>query len=352
MPTNFQALDALRRLSSQAYSPQYDSSQSDPTVQKYNLDTQLADETKDRMIQAQRAQAAYLGSSTPSMAQSYGGEVTALQNMLSGYNQDIQESGIPQGIDEADAYRQKQRDAILSGFPGGMYQGKQYANPLAAQAEAGRQMEQSKIDAPIHAAEVKASGDAEAQRLQNKGLLDVAQEKGSQAAANLAAFLQGQQSTGGVGQRSWSFNPQTGAVSQGAARPDQGINVQLAKQVTAARQAYETAKANQSGIGSFFGFPDSNVNKAQAVYQQAVGQLFAASGYDPDVQELAAHIYTDPNLNPLSVENALPHITDEQGNPVSLSPEQKAQVEQLLRYARGLEAAQPATPDWYGQGGM
>lgn len=357
MAVNPYALDALRKLAGTSYSPQFDSSQQDPTIQRYNLAQDFADETKDRIIANQRAQAAALSMSDPGLAQrtaaSYGGEVTALKNLLGTQEQDIEESGVPQGVQAAQDYRDAERNAILAGFPGGMYQGRQYASPQAAQAATARQMEQDKINAPIRSAEAAAQAEIEKQRLASEGAKDVAKiqaESIAQQYANLQAALAGGNADA---IKSFTLPKGGGSVSYQSPTGQSGINVQLAKQVTAARQAYEDAKAKQGFLGHFFGVPDSNIDKAQATYQQAVGQLFANSGYDQDVQDLATHIFTDPNLNSMNVEQALPHIVDENDQPVNVSPEQMHQIQQLLQYARGVDTA-GTSPEWFGtgQGGM
>lgn len=346
MAVNPYALDALRRLSSVPYSPEQDSSQTDPTVQLYDIAQQRADETKDRIIANQRAQAA---STSPLQAQQYGGEAEALKNLLGSYQQDIAESPITQGINEADQYRQKEREAIMGGFQGGMYQGRQYANPIAAQAEAGRQMEQAKIEAPIRQAEAQAAGNLATEQARSKGAMELARLQGEQSQNYLQTLLGGgaQPTTDATGQPAFDigrlrgFNPKTGGFTLGAEPKDPNINVQLAKQVTLARQAYEKAQADSSWLNSMFGIPDSNVKKAEDIYNQTVGQLFANSGFDPAVQSVAAHIFSDPKLKDLDVETAVSHVGDDQGNPVALTPQQKAQVDQLLRATRGLETPQP-----------
>src|SRR5882672_6230699 len=88
-PATLQALETLKQLQAKPYKPQIDSTLSDPTVQRMQGFQQMEDELKDRLFSNQRAQAA---STSPDQASQYGGEVTALKNMLGSTQQDIEES--------------------------------------------------------------------------------------------------------------------------------------------------------------------------------------------------------------------------------------------------------------------
>ena len=355
MPANPYALDALRKLSATPYSPQFDSSQSDPTVQRYNLANQFADETKDRIIANQRAQAASFGMSDPNearkSAQMYGGEVTALQNLLSGYNQDIQDSPITQGIGEAEDYRQKERAAIMSGFQGGMYQGKQYANPIAAQEEAGRQMAQAKIDAPLREAEAKAAGDAEAQRIQSQGLRDVADIQAKSLASQYAALQNALQGGNADAIKGFTMPKGGGSISfQSNTQQNQPpIPATLLRDITTARAKLAQAGGTKNFLGLF---PYGETPEKQ-MYDQAIANAFAVHPASEDIKDVANFVAHDDSLVGMTTDQIL-------SNPKVLAhfkfddmtPEERNQLDQLLWIVRGTPSGaqdNTALPSWVSQ---
>lgn len=351
MPVNSSALDALRRLSATSYSPQFDSSQSDPTVQQYQLNQQFADETKDRIISNQRAQAAALGMSDPDEARrqsaSYGGEVTALQNLLDSYNQDIAESPITQGIGEAEDYRQKERGAIMGGFQGGMYQGKQYANPIAAQAEAGRQMEQAKIDAPIREAEAKAAGDLAAQQAQSQGLRDVAKIQSDSLASQYAALQAALQGGNADAIKGFSMPKGGGSITfqSPTAAGRTGIPPTLLRDITTARTKLAQAGSTKNFLG-LFPYGDT---PEKTMYDQTIANALAA--YEQmhpeshDIADVASFVSQNNDLLGLTADQLITHPKVQQHFDFQdMTPEEKNQLDQLLLIVRGMPSGQQ-TPD-------
>lgn len=289
-------LDALRRLSVGPYRPEVDSSLQDPSVQRYHLGNQLAGDTEDQIINQTKARGYAAASSRPEEAAGYQGNIDAFKQLLGRTNQDLLETGIPQGIDEADDYHKREREAVLGGFTGGQNPQGEGMNPIQQAGAYGRAAELEKIQAPLHAAQATAAGGVQQQQIQSQGLRDVANSKAAQIEASTQAAISASQ----AGLPLSSFNPSTGAF--GIRNPNAGGNINpLLTDLTNRRYRLELSKKNSGTmdtLGRFFGQPPSYGPEEEA-YKQAVDNVVMRLPGGPDIKSYAEALAQDPKLKDL-----------------------------------------------------
>lgn len=333
-PNPGQSAQSLRGLAGSSYSPGVDSSQQDPTVQRYNLNQQFADENQDRIIANQRAAAASYNMSNPQAAQqnvnAYTGEANALKNLLAINEQDIAESPITAGIKEANDYGQQERQAILAGYQGGSQPGGNYENPIQAASRGAREMETAKINAPVEAQRVAGQYDVEKQRLAGQTALDVANSKAAaQEAALNAAFA--------TGKPIRSMNPTSGAFSFEPTRnPNQGVvNPSLLRDITTTR----TNLKNRGGTNSLFGgMLQWGESPESIAYKSAVAAALSQHPADYELKDLATMIGSHPEFDSNSTQQILQMLSDNGNIDMTGITEQDVnQLDQLLNITRGLQ---------------
>jgi hypothetical protein len=308
----------------------------DTDVQRYLLNNQFADETEDRIVANKRAAAASLGMSNPALAQrtanAYMGESNALIDLLGNYQRSINEGPIPQGIAEAEQYRQAERAAQLQGFSGGQKEA----------AKAGREMETAKINAPIEAARVKAEGDLAAQQAQSQGLKDVADIQAKSLASQYAA-LQAALSGGNADAIKGVTLPKGGgsvsyqSLTQQRTPP---IPANLLRDITTARTKLEQAGPTKNFMGLFpYGQTPEKI-----MYDQTIAN--ALSAYEQthpgtrDVADVASFVAGEPDLVGLTADQLMAHPKMMKNFDFSaMTPEEKDQLDQLLYVVRGMPGA-------------
>jgi hypothetical protein len=360
MAVNPYALDQLKRLSQQApYQPELDSSQQDPNVQRYTLDQQFADEAKDRMLSNQRAAAASAAIPNPVVAQrtgaAYGGEAAAMKNLLSSYQQDIDESPITQGIAEADKYRQGERQAILSGYQGGQSQGQPYQNPIQQQQQAASAMESAKINAPVEAAKAKSAGDLAAQEAQSQGLRDVAKINSDSLASQYAALQNALQGGNSAAISGITMPKGGGHVSfQTPAQQAAGSTVppQLMRDITTTRYNLQKAGPSKGNfLTDMFGVKMGATPEKVAYDQSVAAGLQSLPNVDQGLKDLATFVGENPDLDALSAEQLMQHPKVQGAFDLTgATAEELQQLNQLLYIVRGMPApADSQQPFWAGQ---
>ena len=270
MPTPQQALDILRKLSTQPYKPDIDSSQNDPDVQLYNVNNQRADEYKDRIFANQRAAAA---SMDPVQQGQYAGEVGALKGMFGSAQQDIAESPITAQHTQTEDYRARQRAAVEQGFNG--------TDPAQTQAIYGRTQAEAKLNQPTDIANIQAQSDLAKQQEASRGALGVAQEQRGGAMDIQKNFADLQKSLfggGGNGEtpNRVTFPGRSGGGGFGFPTNPNGGNpsASLLNIVTRARQEVESAKASEHWYAPG---TSERVTAAQAALDQAIGNVFGSA---------------------------------------------------------------------------
>lgn len=329
-PDSSQSMASLRGLAGSSYSPEFDSSLRDPSVQRYLGFQDRRGELEDQIANQTKARGYALSSSRPEEANAYQGNIDAFKGLLGNINSDIEESPITQGIGEADKYGQAERGAILQGFTGGQQQGQPYLNPIQEQNRYAQASEAAKINAPIEAQKTAGQYNLAQEQEKSRGALAVQQSRGAQAESALNAFLGANQA--GVNTNNIrSFNPQTGALTMA---PDAGPGNGLLTKLTDARNAYEQTKAANSGWWSAGLGGGTKVEAARQAYMQAAGQVFGRFQASDRVKHFAADILTDPELSQHNLEDL--EITNEDGSPANLSAVELSQLQQLLDYTRGL----------------
>lgn len=334
-PATLQALESLRKLSVTPYSPQFDSSMSDVNAQRYQGFQDMEGELKDRVFANQRAQAASPSAQT---ANQYGGEVTALKNMLGSTQQDIAESPITSQIGEANDYRERERGAIEAGFGGGSFQRgpnqRQYQNPLQAQAQYGREQAEAKLQQPMDIARTQAEAELGKQRVASQGALDVAKEQsrgGLDIQRNFTDFqrsLQGGQ--GGQQPQSVTMPGRFGggSINMGAAssRIPKPIPPAVTQAITVARRNYEVAKQSE---GMWSGSQASQAAKA-ALDQAIAAGIYNFPADDPAHKDFVQAILNDPQASKL----ALDQILQLKGE-TDVTPDEIAEIQEMLNLFRG-----------------
>lgn len=299
MPTPFdpKALAALQGLkTSSNYNhpelPEYDPSQ------LYQLQSQRAGELEDR------AAGAIGAGDTQDLAR--------IKALLGPLNRDISEGPIAQQRVEQQGIEDARSKALQAGFGG--------SNPTGEQAAYGRRMEAEKINAPVRAAEVQSQGELAKQQEASRGALAVQESRGAQS-QNFLDMLQGANMSGlthiGV-------NPQSGSVSM-TQTPQKNISPATMNRLTQARGQFETAKGNVNIFNS--GAADA----AKAQYQQA--QQSALQEMPTSTQEIKQYvqgILSDPGAENLSLDEIL-----QATGQVDITPEEKAEMQQILTFVRG-----------------
>lgn len=311
-----QALESLRRLRTNPYKPEIDSSISDPTVQ-----TQLLNQQRQRELEGRLAQ------------ESGGEDVGRLRSLLGIVNRDITASPLTAQMGEVQDYESKARAAQLAGFGG--------TNPIEEQARYIRSQEESKLRGPQDVARIQAQGELAKQQEASRGALGVAQEQQKGLAARYGAMqdlLQGGALAGGGQLR--SLNPSTGAMSFA---PQRQPSASLLTNVVRARQALEIEKGK-----GFLSRTQDKINRAQSVLDQALGQVFGSTPGSNEVKELAAHILSDPELSALPTSQLISHpkvqaLADIDPNDPSTQSDIQL-LDQLLSYGRGIAGSQGETP--------
>ena len=189
----------------------------------------------------------------------------------------------------------------------------------------GRGFENEKMRMPLREAEINAQGGLAQQREQSRGALDVAREQQrgmgdrAQAMTELYGIL--------GGNRSLSI---PGVGSFGAAPQAQRVPQNLLTQVTAARSALEQERARS------FGDPA----RAEAVYRQAIGQVYGQDPASPELKELAAAIALDPEAANLPLSQILSEFDFDGANVNLDDPATQRDLDRLLNYARGVVGGQ------------
>lgn len=332
-PLSLQALESLKRLSGTSYQPTMDSSQTDPSVQRIQLAQQREDELKDRLIANQRAQAASAGIQDPGQAArsgaQYGGEVTALKNLLGDTQQDIQENPITAQRAQVEDITNRQRGAMEQGFGG--------TNPIQEQALYAKKQAETKLQQPMDIARLNAEGDLAKQQEASRGALGVAQEQsrgGLDIQRNFTDFqrsLTGQSGTPGQGLPQSVTMPGRyggGTINMGAAssRLPKPVPPAITQAITVARRNYETAKQNE---GMFSGGGASQAAKA------ALDQAIAAGIYNYPVSDPAHKQFVQAILNdPQAAQLPLDQILQMKGE-TDVTPDEMAELQDMLNLFRG-----------------
>jgi len=310
-PATLQALESLKKLSTTPYQPQFDSSMGDTNVQRYLGFQDTEGELKDRVFANQRAQAA---SPTPQIAAQYGGEVTALKNMLGSTEQDIAESPITAQIADTNDQTTRLRGAQEQGFSG--------QNPIQEQALYAKKQAEEKLNLPLREQELQNTGNLTQQREVSRGNLDVANAKGAQLEAAISAAY-------ASGRPIHSFSG-SGGVAFETPQKQSPVNSSLLRDVTAASAALKAAQ-DTGMLGRFI--DPQGIPNAQLLLNQALGKVFGQAPGSTDLKELAAHILNDPELAGLPINELIPHIQSDEG---PMRPEDLQALQTLLNYGRGI----------------
>ena len=189
----------------------------------------------------------------------------------------------------------------------------------------GRGFEEAKMRIPLQEAEINAQGGMAQQREQSRGALDVAREQQRGMGDRAQAMTELYGLIGGG--RSFSI-PGVGSV--GAAPQTQRVPQALLSQVTAARSALEQERARS------FGDPA----RAEAVYRQAIGQVYGQDPATPELKELAAAIALNPETSNLSLSQILSEFDFDGANVNLNDPAMQQDLDRLLNYARGVVGGQ------------
>lgn len=320
------ALDALKRLSTQTYRPEIDSSQSDPSVQRYNLQNDLRDDTEDQIINQTKARGYAAASSRPQEAQAYNGNIDAFTKLLGRTNADLEENPLTKQMDEVNDYHKQERNAILGGFTGGLNAKGEGMNPIQQSADYGRQFETAKLNAPIEQQRVQSEGELEKQRVASQGNLEVANSKAAIQEAQLNAAI-------ASGRTIKSFTP-SGGFSFETTRPPQQVNAGLLRDITNTRAAMKQKGAKNSFLGIPYGESPEHV-----AYKGALGAAYAQHPGAPELKELAQMISENPNLDGYSTDAVLQKLHQDGSVDISdMTPEEKDQLDELLFIGRGAHA--------------
>lgn len=182
-----------------------------------------------------------------------------------------------------------------------------------------------KIQAPIQQQEVAGRYDVKKQQEANKGALAVQESRGGQA-ENFFDLLQKSSMSGLNPLGRASFNPQSGAVSISPGKVPQ-VDQGLLNRLTAARATYEDAKAQSH----WYNLQD-NLPPAKAQFDQAAAAVldrYPAS--DPSIKDFVHGILSDPNADHLTLDQ----ILDATGQTGNVTPQEKAEIQQILNLLRG-----------------
>lgn len=323
-PASMQALETLKSLSLKPYQPQVDSTLSDSNVQRYHGFQQMEDELKDRVFANQRAQAASPDAQT---AGQYGGEVTALKNMLGSTEQDIADSPITAQIADTNAQTSRMHAAQEQGFGG--------SNPLQEQALYAKKQAETKLNQPTEIARMQGEADLAKQQEASRGALGVAQEQSKGGLdiqrnfADLQRSLSG--NPGGQGApQSFTLPGRTGGGSMNfgsqTSHIPKAVPPAVTQAITVARRNYEAAK---QGEGMFSGGGASTAAKA-ALDQAIAAGIYNYPASDPAHKQFIQAILNDPQASKLGLDQVL-----QMKGETDLTPEEHDELQDMLNLFRG-----------------
>ncbi len=209
---------------------------------------------------------------------------------------------------ESEDFQRKQEQAVQTAQMGAQMGG--YQSPAEA-AAAERQMEMYKLGGPERVAGIQSAADLEKARLTGEYGLAGIESKGAQTQNFLDMLNQSRMSGADV---SHLTIPGGGGVSF---RQEQQIPTPLLTQVTAARNAYESAKKT-----SWFTEP----TQQKSVYDLAVSQALGAAPISMGSKQELIQMLTSPDLMNEPLGNL--DLSD-------FSPEQQQEITETLLKVRG-----------------
>ena len=287
------------------------STQKDPTLLNYLYNTRMKGEIGKRLFNAQR-----FGDQN---------ESTALQGLQGLYEDQISQSPITAQGEDVAAIEDLNRAAALQGF--GSPQEMAYNS---------RQLEDLKTRLPLMQEELRGAGNLAQQREASRGALAVEQARGDAATANQQSYnellktLQG----GEVG-----VSPQGDirSLTLPGARGGGGVSFQTPQRVQSVPTQLLTQLGNAVRDLTFAeqGGDPTNIATRQAQYNQILSNVFAQSPASEDLKVFAAEIAKHPELRGQSLDMLLQNPAVAAAVDVDLSPEERLQLDQLLRYAAG-----------------
>lgn len=192
-------------------------------------------------------------------------------------------------------------------------------------AEASREAEAYKQNAPVRAQQAAGQYDLAKQQEASKGALDVEKERQSGFENRYGAMQDLLQ--GGGANNIRSINPQSGAMSFGA---PQQTPTGIDQDVTNARQNLDKVKGANSGMFHPFGGDTTAIKQAESQLQSAIAMSLARHPADASFKAFAQAVASDPQYANMSLPEILQAAGEDQ-----VTPEEMNQLQSLLYITRG-----------------
>jgi len=235
-----------------------------------------------------------------------------LQGLKRGLTQDIGANPLTQQGNEVESYLGRRAHAVEQGFGG--------VNPVATQAEAGRQVEQQKMNMPLEVARANSAGDLAKQQEASRGALAVQNSKAGQA-DNMWDML-AKARAGGADIRGVNVAGQ-GGVSFGAPPKPSTVPPALLSELLRARMAMDKA-----GLTKGFMAGGGPTNEKGA-FDQAIQSVLSKHPADQSLKDFALAASRDPGADKMSADEIIAASGQQ------ASPEDTATIHELLGLIRG-----------------